>query len=96
MWQSMYSHLPAVAHSLRVTRVMGHTALLMPWFQTPQRTQEALDTVAKTLREDSMNNGFCHGDVAWRNVDVYRKDGELRAVVFDMQKVDRFVQTLIG
>ena len=87
-WKSVYSHLPAVAHSLRVTRVMGHTTLLMPWFQTPRRTQATLDAVAKTLREDFMANGFRHGDVAWRNVGVYREDGEMRAVVFDMQKVD--------
>ena len=87
-WKSVYSHLPAVAHSLRVTRIMGHTALLMPWFQTPQRTQATLDAVAKTLREDFMAKRFRHGDVAWRNVGVYREDGELRAVVFDMQKVD--------
>ena len=87
-WKSVYSHLPAVAHSLRVTRIMGHTALLMPWFQTPQRTQATLDAVAKTLREDFMEKRFRHGDVAWRNVGVYREDGELRAVVFDMQQVD--------
>jgi Family of unknown function (DUF5898) len=89
-WKGVYSRLPVVVHSLRVTRVMGHTALLMPWFQTPQRTQATLDVVAKTLREDFLANGFRHGDVAWRNVGVYREsvNGELRAVVFDMQKVD--------
>lgn len=35
-----------------------------------------------------MAKGFRHGDVAWRNVGVYREDGEVRAVVFDMQKVN--------
>lgn len=89
-WKAVYSRLPVVVHSLRVTRVMGRTALLMPWFQTPQRTKATLDVVAKTLREDFLANGFRHGDVAWRNVGVYREseNGELRAVVFDMQKVD--------
>ena len=60
----------------------------MPWFQTPRRTQATLDAVAKTLREDFMEKGFCHGDVAWRNIGVYHEDGEMKAVVFDMQKVE--------
>ena len=87
-WKSVYSHLPVVAESLRVTTVMDQVALLMPWFQTPCRTPETLDAVAKTLKEDFRANGFRHGDVAWRNVGVYHADGELRAIVFDMQSVE--------
>lgn len=88
-WKSVYSHLPAVAESLRVTRVMDEHRLLMPWFQTPRRTQETLDAVAKKSKEDFKAKGFRHGDVAWRNVGVYRADdGEPRAIVFDMQTVE--------
>ena len=67
---------------------MDQAALLMPWFQTLCRTRETLDAVTKTLKEDFKSNGFRHGDVAWRNVGVYYADGELRAIVFDMNTVE--------
>ena len=87
MWKKVYSHLLPVKKSVRIVRVMGQTALLMPWFQCPERTQSTLDAVEKTLREDFMDKGFRHDDVAWRNVGVYCDDGQTKAVVFDMQKV---------
>jgi hypothetical protein len=87
MWKKVYSHLLPVKKSVRIVRVMGQTALLMPWFQCPERTQSTLDAVEKTLREDFMDKGFRHDDVAWRNVGVYCDDGRTKAVVFDMQKV---------
>ena len=90
MWLNVYSHLSSVVSSVRVVQVMGHSALLMPWFQCPERTQEDLDAVEKTLKEDFEGKNFHHGDVAWRNVGVYLdKNGEKRAVVFDMQTVRR-------
>jgi hypothetical protein len=88
MWKAVYSHLPPVANTVRIVKVMGQTALLMPWFQCPKRTQSELDAVQKTLSEDFKNKGIRHEDIAWRNVGVYHGDnGELQAVVFDMQKV---------
>jgi hypothetical protein len=42
-----------------------------------------------TLRKDFMAKGIRHDDGAWRNVGVYHgDDGQMKAVVFDMQKVD--------
>jgi hypothetical protein len=88
MWKAVYSHLPPVANTVRIVKVMGQTALLMPWFQCPKRTQLELDAVQKTLSEDFKNKGMRHEDIAWRNVGLYHGDnGELQAVVFDMQKV---------
>ena len=60
----------------------------MPWFQTPRRTKKTLHAVATTPKEDFEAKGFRHGDVAWRNVGVYYADGELRAIVFDMNTVE--------
>jgi hypothetical protein len=88
MWKAVYSHLSPVANTVRIVKVMCQTALLMPWFQCPKRTQSELDAVQKTLSEDFENKGIRHDDIAWRNVGVYHGDnGELQAVVFDMQKV---------
>jgi hypothetical protein len=87
MWKEVYSHLFPVANSVRTVEVMGQTALLMPWFQCPKRTQSSLDAVEKTLREDFMEKGIRHDDVAWRNVGVYSDNGQTKAVMFDMQKV---------
>jgi hypothetical protein len=87
MWKGVYSHLLPVAKTVRTVQVMRQTALLMPWFQCPERTQSTLDAVEKTLREDFMDKGFRHDDVAWRNVGVYCDDGQTKAVVFDMQRV---------
>jgi hypothetical protein len=88
MWKAVYSHLSPVANTVRIVKVMGQAALLMPWFQCPKRTQSELDAVQKTLLEDFKNKGIRHDDIAWRNVGVYHGDnGQLQAVVFDMQKV---------
>jgi len=87
MWKTVYLHLPPVAKTVRIVRVLGQTALLMPWFQHPERTQSTLDAVEKTLREDFMDKRHRHDDVAWRNVGVYRDGDQMKAVVFDMTKV---------
>ena len=88
MWKKVYSHLSPVANTIRIVKVMGQTALLMPWFQCPERTQSELVAVEMTLREDFMAKGIRHHDVAWRNVGVYYSDDRrMKAVVFDMQKV---------
>ena len=87
MWKLVYRHLPPVK-TVRVVQVMGQTALLMPWFQSPERTRPTLAAVEQTLSKDFRDKGFRHRDVAWRNVGVYRGDnGETKAVVFDMQSV---------
>jgi len=87
MWKQVYSHLPPVAESVRIVSVMGQKALLMPWFQCPERTQSSLNAVEETLRDDFMNKRYRHDDVAWRNVGVYCDGDQMKAVVFDMQKV---------
>jgi hypothetical protein len=88
MWKQVYSHLSPVDSTVRTVQVMCQTALLMPWFQCPERTKSTLDAVEMTLREDFMAKGIRHDDVAWRNVGIYYgNDGQTKAVVFDMQKV---------
>jgi len=87
MWRQVYGHLSPVKQTIRIVEVMGHKALLMPWFQCPKRTHSTLLAVEKTLTEDFMGKNFRHNDVAWRNVGVYSDGGETKAVVFDMQRV---------
>jgi hypothetical protein len=86
-WKKVYGHLSPVATTVRTVQVMGQTALLMPWFQCPARSQSNLEAVKETLTDDFMGKGIRHDDVAWRNVGVYRQGGQTKAVVFDMQKV---------
>jgi hypothetical protein len=86
IWQRVYSHLAPI-DSVRVVKVMSHHALLMPWFQSPTRDEDTLEAICTTLKEDYQENGLMHGDVAWRNVGVYRHNGKTAAVVFDMQSV---------
>jgi len=87
IWHTLYSSLPPVTKTVRIVEAMGHTALLMPWFQSPQRTSSTLKAVEKTLKEDYVGKGFYHDDVAWRNIGVYTDNGETKAVIFDMQSV---------
>ena len=89
MWKGVYSRLPPVKDTSRIVQVMQQTALLMPWFQYPERTEETLQAVETTLRKDFYEKGFRHGDVAWRNVGVYQdnSNGLVKAVVFDMKRV---------
>ena len=86
IWQHVYSHLAPV-NSVRVVQAMSHTALLMPWFQSPTRDEATLEAICTTLKDDYQEKGFMHGDVAWRNVGVYKHNGKIAAVVFDMQSV---------
>lgn len=85
--EKIYGHLSPVATTVRTVQVMGQTALSMPWFQCPARSQSNLEAVKETLTDDFMGKGIRHDDVAWRNVGVYRQGGQTKAVVFDMQKV---------
>jgi hypothetical protein len=85
-WTAIYGHLAPVA-SVRVVKVAGQTALLMPWFHSPRRSKETLEAVRVTLLNDYQRRGFRHGDVAWRNVGVYVEQGQTKAIVFDMQQV---------
>ena len=86
----VYSNLHPVASTVRIVKVLCQASRLMPWFQSPDRTQSDLKAVEETLRNDYMVKGILHGDIAWRNVGVYHgDDGKTRAVVFDMQKVRR-------
>ena len=92
MWTAAYSQLAPVTKTLRTLQVLGNTALLMPWFQAPKRTESELAAIKVTLREDFVKKGIRHDDVAWRNDGVYREGGRTKAVVFDMQSVHRVEQ----
>ena len=88
MWRAVYSHLAPVKKTVRTLQVMGNTALLMPWFQASAQTQSELNAIMVMLRNDYVAKGFCHNDVAWRNIRIYRgSDSRIRAVVLDMQQV---------
>jgi hypothetical protein len=90
-WQLVYGRMPAVSN-VRVVRVMGKSALLMPWFAPPSRNVETQRAIVATLENDYHKNFCVHEDVAWRNVGVYSSNGVLAAVVYDMGNVRKLKQ----
>ena len=92
MWKEVYPELEPVKKTVRVLQVMGNTALLMPWFQPPDRTESELTAVEATLKNDYKDRGVRHYDVAWWNVGVYGKGDQTKAIVFDMQSVRHIEQ----
>ena len=49
--------------------------------------RNVLALVENTLRDDYDEKGLVHGDVAWRNVGLFRVGNEQKAVVYDMVQV---------
>ena len=80
-WHLVYCSLPVVSN-VRVVRVMGQDALLMPWFACPTRNVETQRAVVTTLKGHYHAAGCVHEDVRWRNVGVYTSNGALAAVVY--------------
>ena len=85
-WRLLYPELGKLC-SLR--QIACHEALLMPHLCTPQRNQKSLDGIRQTLRSRFVEKGLKHGDVAWRNIGVYKDvgSGQDSYVVFDLEHV---------
>ncbi len=43
--------------------------------------------VELTLKTDFEKKGMMHGDVAWRNIGLYKEGAKKMAIVFDMVQV---------
>jgi hypothetical protein len=82
-WKKVYGSDNTIPNP-RMVRLMGKAALLMPWFQSPDRNESTLLAVQTALQQYH-RSGVVHQDVAWRNVGVY--DEGQKAVVFDMGQV---------
>lgn len=85
-WRLLYPELGKLCSLREVAR---HEALLMPHLCTPQRNQKSLDVIRQTLRSKFVEKGLKHGDVAWRNIGVYKdvSSGQDSFVVFDLDHV---------
>ena len=77
-----FSNEPFFAKYLQHEERMWHKAY--PQFKNKVRV---LKLVEQTLREDFDGKNLVHGDVAWRNVGLYKNGSEVKAVVFDMTQV---------
>ena len=84
-WRKFY---PKLGEMCRVQKFAGHWALLMPHLCTPKRNEATLELVEQTLKNCFVAQSWKHGDVAWRNIGMY-KDGGGRevCVVFDLEEV---------
>ncbi len=87
MWHKAY---PQFKKKVVYETWCGRPALMMPHFSaiTAQKREEMLGLIEHMLREDFDRRGLVHGDVAWRNVGLYKKGEQTKAVVFDMAKVE--------
>ncbi len=74
---------PDLAKNVRLERFGG---LLMPHFDTPVRDEATLALIEECLRERFVPLNLMHGDVRWRNVGVYKKDGRTKAVVLTSKR----------
>ena len=84
-WRKIY---PALGKMCSVQKFAGYWTLLMPHLCTPERNEGTLELVEACLRENFANHGLKHGDVAWRNIGVYKTDtGENACIVYDLESV---------
>jgi hypothetical protein len=52
-----------------------------------EERKSVLELVEATLKADFEKQGMLHGDVAWRNIGLYKEGTTRKAVVFDMIQV---------
>jgi hypothetical protein len=83
-WQTVY---PNLAKNVRLQRIGGRKALVMPHFDTPARDETTLGLVEQCLMKHFVERKLTHGDVRWRNVGVYKANGVMKAVVYDLEEV---------
>ena len=86
MWHKAY---PQFASKVVVETWCGWKALRMPHFAAVALSERrnVLALVENTLRDDYDEKGLVHGDVAWRNVGLFRVGNEQKAVVYDTARV---------
>ena len=95
-WDQIY---PALGKMVKVEQWGGHWALVMPHLsQAVERSEQALEAVRATLTEDYVGHKLMQplGEVKWRNIGFYESGVELKAVVFDMSRVEPLADTVDG
>ncbi len=85
-WNAIYPQYEGI----REVILNKKSAIILPHFDNinDRHNEEVLAAIEKTLREDYYEKGWYHGDVAWRNIGIRRKEGVIEAVVFDMESVE--------
>ena len=76
-----------------IKQLNNRPVLVMPWvkpcseneFHSNEEIQVAVNDAIKTMA----NAGYMHDDLHWRHVGLYRKDGILRALLFDLSRTTR-------
>ena len=86
MWHQVY---PQFRTKVAFEKWCSRDALKMPHFSAVAIGDRPamLELVEQTLRVDFDRKGFVHGDVAWRNVGLYKKGDTTKAILFDMASV---------
>lgn len=88
-WDRIY---PEFTDKTKVEMWGGAYALMMPHFSfIREEQQKDFETsIRVVLQEKFENRGYVHGDVKWRNIGCYLKNGELTPVVFDLEGVCKY------
>ena len=86
MWHKVY---PQFQSKVVLEKWCGREALRMPHFSAVKVEERkiVLELVKATLKNDFHGKGMVHGDVAWRNIGLYKEGAEKKAIVFDMVQV---------
>jgi hypothetical protein len=86
-WHLIY---PEFSKMVRIEHWSGEDALVMPHFTEVLESNRHLyrDALFDTLTSKFMNNGLYHGDVKWKNIGIYLKNGVEILVVFDLHSVE--------
>ena len=92
-WDEIY---PALGKMVKVEQWGGHWALVMPHLsQWVARDERARKAVEATLLENYVGKKLMQPleEVKWRNIGFYQSGKELKAVVFDMSRVQPLAET---
>jgi hypothetical protein len=92
-WDEIY---PALGKMVKVEKWGGHWALVMPHLsQSVARDEQTLEAVRATLLDDYVGHELMQPpeEVKWRNIGFYQNGNELKAVVFDMSRVQPLAET---
>ena len=95
-WDQIY---PALGKMVKAEQWGGHWALVMPHLsQSVTRDEAALKAVRATLKEDYVGHKLRQPleEVKWRNIGFYQSGTQLKAVVFDMSRVEALPETVDG
>jgi len=93
-WDEIY---PDLGKIVKVEQWGGHWALVMPHLsQSVPRNEQALQAVRATLLQNYVGQKLIQPleEVKWRNIGFYLSGKELKAVVFDMSRVQPLAETV--